>query len=163
MATHSYNSILKLGDGVEGATTGWPSDLSDPTSGDASSGFTTIAEVKDIDGPSLSADDEEVTYHKSTGKDKEFIQGLRDKGEVSFPVNYKPAHSTHNSSTGLLADYWNGVNRRDFALVLASDPGDGSHVIFFQGYVKGFEPANPVAGVMESTITMKITGDICTP
>jgi hypothetical protein len=163
MATHSYKSILKIGDGVEGGTSGWPSDTSDPSTGDPSSGFTMIDAVQDFDGPGLTAGDQEVTAHGQDEAVQQWIMGLKDYGEVSFDINWDPAHSTHDGSTGLLADYKNRVNYRDYVFVPASDPGDGSHCIFFQGYVKGFEPSNPVAGVQTVSVTIKVTGTIVLP
>jgi len=163
MTTHSFNTVIKIGDGVEGGTAGWPTDLTDPSTGDPSNGFTEILDPKDIDGPNLSADDEEITAHQSTGKDKSYIQGLRDKGEITFDVNLDPTAATHNSATGLLADYRNGVNRRDYVLVPASDSGDAADCIFFQGYVKNFGNSHPVAGVQTASVTIKVTGDIALP
>ena len=163
MATHSYNSLLKIGDGIEGGTAGWPTDTTDPSTGDPTSGFTTIKEVQDFDGPGLTAGDQEVTAHGQDEAVQQWIIGLKDYGEVSFDINWDPGDSTHDGTNGLLADYKNRVNFRDYVIVPASDPGDYSHCIFFQGYVKGFEPSQPVAGVQTASITIKVTGTIVLP
>lgn len=157
MATHAYNSLLKIGDGQNGASTGYPTDTSDPSTGDPSQ-YTTIHEVRDFDGPDMSADDEDVTFHDSGEKVRQFIQGLKDHGTVSFTVGWDPSDSTLNNTNGLLADYTNGVNDRDYVFVPASDPGDGSHSIFFQGYINAFNPSNPVDGAMTADVTIKVNG-----
>jgi len=142
MAYNAFATILKIGDSTGGATAGWGSD--------PSSGFTTIAEVKDLSGPSMGADDQEVTYHQAAGKsttmfDKQYIQGLRDGGEISIPVNLLPADSTHDASTGLLADFLNGIDDRDFVMVF----GDAASTAwYFCGYIKGFEPSIKLSGKM---------------
>lgn len=158
MATHAINTIIKVGDNTGGASTGWPSNEADPSTGTSSS-FTTIFEVLDISGPSIAADDEETTYHKASGKVKTFIQGLIDYGEVTFDVNHNPTNATHDNNTGLLADLIDGVDDRDFCIVFSDDPGDDSSSLWFTGYVKGFQPSNPVAGRMTASVTLKCNGN----
>lgn len=156
MATLSINSLLKLGDSVNGGSTGWPTDAADPSTGTSSS-FTTITEVLDFSGPGLGADDDEYTYHKASGKVKNFMQGLIDYGEVSFEVNLDPTDATHDGNTGLLADLVDGTEGRDFCIVFA-DNTDDSSTLWFTGYVKGFESSNPVSGHMTASVTIKCDG-----
>lgn len=54
-------------------------------------GSTTISELTSISAPNLTADTIDVTTHGSTGRYREFIQGLRDGGEISVEGFYTTA------------------------------------------------------------------------
>lgn len=135
-AKSSFGTFLKLGDGATSET------------------FTTIAEVQDISGPKLSLDTEEVTSHSSTAGWAEFIGTLLDGGEVSFDINWLPAHATQSYSAGLLRDM---VNRtlRNFQLVV---PAAATLTWTFAALVTAFEPDLPVKGKQGSSITLKLSG-----
>ena len=149
MAHNSFGTLLKIGDSTGGTTAGWDSD--------PSNGFTAIAEIKDTEGPGMTRDDIETTHHNSPGGRRQYIPDLLDLGEVSFDVNWLPGDGTHDSSTGLLADLKDGIENRDFVIVLS----DTSNTpIYFTGYVKGWEPSAPVAGgVLSASVTIKVNGD----
>ncbi|MBW2084434.1 MAG: outer capsid protein Hoc [Deltaproteobacteria bacterium] len=136
-AISSFGTLLKIGDGAE------------PTEN-----FTTIAEVLDITGPSLSLDTEDVTSHDSTGGWEEHIGTILRSGEVTFDINYIPTHGTHDASTGLVADMMNRT-LRNFQLVF---PDAGQTTWSFSALVTGMEPSAPVAGRLQSSITLKISG-----
>ena len=135
-AISAFGTLLKIGDG------------GDPES------FTTIAEVKDISGPSLSLATEEITNHSSPGGWREFIGTLLDAGEVTFDINFIPTHSTHNASTGLIADMVNKV-KRNFQLVF---PDAGNTTWNFTALITGFELSEPVEGTLSASVTLRITG-----
>lgn len=132
----AFGTLLKIGDG--GGT----------------EVFTTIAEVKDISGPSLKLDTEEVTSHSSTGGWREYIATLLDAGEVTFDVNFIPTNATHSQTSGLLKDLKNKT-LRNFQLVFSNV---GATTWAFSAFVTGFEPAEPVEGVLAASVTLKITG-----
>ncbi len=148
MAIHAHDTVIKIGDSTGGTTAGWNSD--------PSSGFTAIAEIRDSEGPSMTRDDIEVTYHNAPGGRRQYISDLLELGEVTFPVNWLPTDSTHDSTDGLLADLKNKVDDRDFVIVL-SDAANTP--IYFTGYVKGFEPGHPVSGELTASITIKVNGN----
>jgi len=135
-AISAFGTLLKIGDGGSPET------------------FTTIAEVTDISGPSLSADTIDVTNHNSAGGYREFIQGLKDAGEVTFTINFIPTESTHNAATGLLKDYEDGT-LRNFQLVF---PDAGNTTWSFAAVVTGFEPAEPIDDKLAADVTLKISG-----
>ncbi len=135
-AISAFGTLLKIGDG------GGPES------------FTAIAEVKDISGPRLSLDTEDVTSHSSPGSWEEHIGTVLRSGEVTFEVNYLPTHATHNASTGLIADMVNKT-KRNFQLVF---PDAGNTTWGLAALVTGFEPSEPVQGVLGASITLKITG-----
>ena len=78
MAISAFGTLLKVGDG--GGT----------------EVFTTIAEVKEISGPSISVDTVELTTHSSSGAWKEYLPTLIDAGEVTFDVNFIPTNATQS-------------------------------------------------------------------
>lgn len=132
----AFGTLLKIGDG--GGT----------------EVFTTIAEVKDISGPSLKLDTEEVTSHSSTAGWREYIGTLLDAGEVTFTVNFIVTGATHSQTSGLLKDLKNKT-LRNFQLVF---PNVGNTTWAFSAYVTGFEPSMPVEGALEADVTLKISG-----
>lgn len=136
MAISAFGTLLKIGDG--GGT----------------EVFTTIAEVKDISGPSFSMDTVELTTHSSTGAWKEYLGTLLDAGEVTFDVNFTPTGATHSQSTGLIRDMKNRTLRH-FQLVW---PDVGATTWSFSAYVTGFEPSAPVDNLLGASVTLKISG-----
>lgn len=116
---------------------------------------TTVAEVNDITPPSLSRDDIEVTHHQSPSRWREFIKGLKDAGEFSMSINYIPSNSTHNASTGLLADFANDTTIDTWTLVF---PDTAATTWSFPGYVKGFSPSAPIDDKLSADVTMKVAG-----
>lgn len=136
-AVAGFNSLLQIGDGAT------------PTEN-----FTTIAEVKDISGPSLSLNPVGVTNQSSTGGWAEFIGGLLDAGEVTFDINYLPTHATHNAATGLIRDLVNRT-KRNFKLIF---PNAGATTWAFTALVTAFSPSEPVADALTASVSLKISG-----
>lgn len=137
MGISAFGTLLKVGDG-----------------GSPTESFTTIAEVFNIGGPSLSLDPIEITNHSSTGGWKEFVGGLLDGGEVSFDINYDPVGATHDASTGLIADMV-ARTQRNFQLVF---PDTGNTTWSFTALVTAFEPSEPVDDKLAASVTLKLTG-----
>ena len=135
-ALAGYSTLLKIGDG--GGT----------------EVFTTIAEVKDSNGPTLELATEDVTNHSSPGAWREFIPTLKDAGEVTFMVNFIPTTATQSYTSGLLKDL-NNRTKRNFQLVF---PDGVATTWTLPAYVTGFEPSGPVDGVLEASISLKIAG-----
>jgi len=136
MGTTSFGTLLKLGDG------GGPEN------------YTTIAEVKDISGPSLELGTEDITNHSSTDGWKEFVATLLDAGEVSFDLNFLPGNATQSYSNGLLKDMANKT-KRNFQIVF---PSSSPVTWGFAAFVTKFEPKEPVEGSLQASATLKITG-----
>ena len=135
-AVSSFGTLLKAGDG------GSPTEV-----------FTTIAEVKDISGPSMEQGTEEVTTHSSPARFREFIPTLLDGGEVTFDVNFI-GDATQGPADGVYDDMVDGT-KRNYTITF---PTTGADVVTFAAYVTGFEPDAPVEGVLGASITLKITG-----
>src|SRR4051812_25837907 len=128
-AIFAQGTLLKIGDG-----------------GSPSESFTTIAEVKSIDGPKLDTEDIDVTTHDTSDGFHEFIAGLKNAGELAFTINLVPTHATHSLATGLLGRYMeDGDKRHNFQVVF---PDSTTWTI--PGYVKTFSIKAPVDNVLEA-------------
>lgn len=118
--------------------------------------FTDVAEVLDFDGPSLAKETNEVTHHSQGDKWRRFISGLRDGGEVSFDINFRPDdEDTHGvGDTGLIGI----LDTDDMKEWRITFPDDSETKWEFEGTVTGFNPSNPVEGAMTASITIKVSG-----
>lgn len=117
---------------------------------------TTIAGVRNISGPGLSLDTEDVTSHDSTNAWEEHVGTILRTGEVTLDLVYDPNAATHkNSSGGLLADL---VSRtaQTYSIVFASNP---TVTWSFSAFVTGFEPSAPHDGALTASVTLKVTGE----
>lgn len=136
-AVNAYGTLLKMGDGIVPPAT--------------TEVFTTIAEVKDIDGPGFEASTNEATNHSSSGATREWLAGMLDAGEVSFDLNFLPGNATQNATTGLLSLYF-ARKVRNFQLVWPNGQCN------FKALVTGVEPSAPVDDVLTASVTLKVTG-----
>jgi predicted secreted protein len=134
-AIFAQGTLLKLGDGGSPET------------------FTTISEVRSINGPTLGADTVEVTSHDSPLGYREFIAGLLQAGELSFELNFQPTDATHDAQTGLIAAM-QSRSTRNFQLVF---PG-AIATWQFSAFVTRFEMGAPVDSNLKATVTLQITG-----
>jgi len=135
-AISAFGTLLKIGDGA------------------VSESFTTIAEVKDIDGPGFETDIVDVTNHSSAGAWEEDVATILRGGEVTFDVNFVPTGATHAYDTGLIYDFLQRT-RRNFQLVF---PDSGNTTWQFTAIVQAFQIAAPVAEELRASVTLKITG-----
>lgn len=132
-ARSAYGSVINIGDG------------DDPEV------FTPIAEVKDISGPTESADVVEVTPHR-TGDGagyKERITTLLDLGTVTFDVNW----IGDDAGQLALVDALRLKAKTSFQVL---DP-DGTGVQF-SAYVTQVGRTNPVNGALVRSITLQPDG-----
>ena len=135
MTLPSHGTLLKIGDG--GGT----------------EVFTTIAKIKDIDGPNF----ERGTHDASTQTTDwgEVVPGLKMGGQVTFTINWIPTDSTHDHLTGLRKDFIDGT-KRNFQIVW---PDAGSTTDQFAAYITSLGPTAPVDGILEQSGTLTLTGD----
>jgi len=115
--------------------------------------FTTIAEVRDISGPSISVDTTEVTHQTSTNGWKEKLPTLKDAGEVSFDCNFIPTENTQDAGAGLLLDLKNKT-KRNFQLVFPD-----TTTWSFSAFVTGFAPSAPLGDALTASVTLTVTGE----
>lgn len=116
--------------------------------------FSTVAEARDIKGPSLKADPHDVTNQSSPGGWDEYVVAVKRGGDVTFPVNWIPSDPTHNAQTGLLAAF-NNRTLKNWKLLENDTSGK---IWSFPAYVIGLDETHPVNGALEGAITLKISG-----
>ena len=136
-AISSFGIAFKIGDG------GGPES------------FTTVAEVLDFNGPGLQGRTTEVTSHDAQNAWAEFVGTIKDGGEITFTVNFVPAHGTHNPTSGLLDDLQTQV-LRNFQVVF---PDTATTTWLLSGVVTGFTPVAPVDGALTADVSVKISGE----
>ncbi len=134
-ALAAYDVLLKIGNGATSET------------------FTTIAEVRDIDGPELELEAKEVTSHDSGGW-REYIGTLLTGGEVSFDLNFIPTNATHSHTSGLINDMVDRT-KRNFQLVF---PTTSPTTWAFTALVTGFKPSAGVEDELLAEVTLQVTG-----
>jgi hypothetical protein len=113
---------------------------------------TTIAEVRDIDGPEQTAATDAVTNQSSPNFYKEKITTLLDGGDVKFTCNYVPGDS---SQTGLLT----ALQARGVEPFTLEDPSAAA-TIAFDARVTKFGLKAPVAKAATMEISLAVTGPV---
>lgn len=116
---------------------------------------TTIANVKNISGPGLTLDTEDVTSHDSTGAWEQVVATILRSGEITLELVYDPATATHKYAAGGLLSDLTLRTAVSYTLVF-SDTATTTWT--FTAFVTGFEPSAPVEGALTATATLKITG-----
>lgn len=114
--------------------------------------FTTIPEVRSIEGPGGPADVLDVTTHSTAGFFREKLSGLIDAGALAFQINYVPNNAQHNGTTGLLAD-WKNRTARNYKLIF---PNVGATTFLFRGQITNFSIGAPVDNVLVCDVTITI-------
>src|SRR5512139_540953 len=112
--------------------------------------FDTIAEVLDIDGPNQTREQIEVTSHSSAGW-REYIAGLKDGGEISFPINHVPTDATQQDLYALLAS----GTTNNFKIVYPNGYRDT-----FAAIVTDYSTKSPVDGAVTDEVKLKISGAV---
>lgn len=119
--------------------------------GGAPETFTTIPNVGEITGPDTQNEDIETTDHSSPAGTREFVGGLKDPGELTFPIAWDYNEATH---AGLKADHDNRT-QRNFQLVDQASP---QVTASFTGEVAGLANVYPVEGIQQATVRIRISG-----
>ena len=132
----------------------------DATSNDTTAGVvvTTVAQVTNISGPSLSMDTVDVTTHDSTNAFEETVGSILRSGDLTVDIVYDPADNTQDGTEtgGLVYRFKNRV-RTAFSIVFADA---ASTTWSFDGEITGFEPGAPVDGALTASVTVKPTGSL---
>lgn len=136
------------------ARIGWGAELQLSSSSSAA-GLVELGEVRSFNMPSDEADEHEVTHLKSSGRRKEFIQGLIDGGEVSATLNYVPGS---DSDTLLLAALAAG-DTRAVRFIIPDTLGAAAYQVTTSGFVKRYAPDSVEANApITATVVIRITG-----
>lgn len=118
----------------------------------ASTTFTEIALVLNVDGPSNEVGSVETTHLRSPRKT--YVPGLPDGGELSFEVEYDPADADHAFLRGL-------ADAPEVLFWRVTYPTSPAIHHTFQGFLTGFQPsAGGPEEVLSASVTVKVTGAI---
>lgn len=115
--------------------------------------WTEITDAKDINFRTGSATVIDTTDLSSTAKEKRM--GLPDEGQCTFTLMIRPADSAHAELMSAKSDR----QIRDFRLTLTDTPNTDYR---FSGYVLTVPMSISVDGVIESAITVEISGAVTT-
>lgn len=113
--------------------------------------FTTIPEVRSINGPDGSASEIDVSDLSSTSR--EFRMGLQDEGSITLDMMFIPGNTVH---AGLRTDRANRT-LRNFQLVFTDSPAT---TWSFAAYVQGLSVSNDLDAVTTASVTLRISGSI---
>lgn len=138
MSFSSFGVLLKRGNGGSPET------------------FSSAAEVKDIKPFKLKAETKETTHHGSPGGWRTFKATLIEGGECTFKINFLPDDPSHSFGSGLAADLINR-QQRNYQVVL---PDTTNTTYQFAAIVTQFDPDGPVEGILETDVTLKISGPV---
>lgn len=117
--------------------------------------FTTVALVSDISGPKMSAETPDTTNHDNADGYREFISTLKTGGEVTFKVYFDPNNTTHSEGASGLIGMFNNGTLGSWRLLFPVSPARSFR---FTGLVTSFEPMAAVAGALEASCTIKVSG-----
>lgn len=116
---------------------------------------TTVAQVKNISGPGLALDTEDVTTHDSAGGWEEVVGTILRSGEITLEIEYDPNLATHkNAAGGIIADLI-AKTLVAYTLVFSSNP---TVTWSFNALCTKFEPSAPVDGALTANVTYKLSG-----
>lgn len=113
--------------------------------------FTTIAEVRDIDGPALRQLFEEATNMDSPNGWAEHVPTTREAGDVTFQASLLQDNATH----ARLRSDLNAATLRNYRVLF---PPGYTKRISFSAYVQEIGQSFPVKGIQMTPISLKITG-----
>jgi len=119
----------------------------------ASGLFETIAEVRSISGPTFEADEVDVTNMDSPSGFREFIQGLKDGGNITFGLNFLPHTAGHQQ---LLDDLKTGI-KRNYRVRWPQLPT--VHRMNHEGFVKSVPLEIPVDDAVTAQVTIRVSGE----
>lgn len=119
--------------------------------------YTTLAEVRDINGPEMTAEEIDVTNHSTEGFFAEFIAGLLDAGTIAFDMNMIQSDPTQALA---LADYLARF-RRWYHLVFPIDIDEtpvNDRTVEFMAYVQRHAFSAPVRDALTKGMVLRVVG-----
>jgi hypothetical protein len=114
--------------------------------------WTQIPEVKDINFRTGSATVIDVTDLSSVAREKRM--GLADEGKCTYTLNLRPKNNAHAELITAKADR----QSRDFKVVFTDAPDPSTY--YFTGFVLSVPVSASVDAVIESSVTIEITGAV---
>ena len=124
---------------------------------DGGTTYTTIAQIGDLSGPSISRNAIDVTTRDTTPAFwREFIKGFKDGGEITFTLMFDPSETTHGTTSGFLKDF-----EVDGTVIPAWQMAfpDGTNATF-DGLLSSFDVSSPLDDALTADVTVKISGAV---
>lgn len=106
--------------------------------------------------PNPQRDDVEVTHYKSPSREREYIAGLIENGEIQLEMNYVAGSATDL----LLAAAKAAGNVRAVKIVVPTTASATGWAFNFNAYVKGYERAVPLDDRLTAVATLKVAGAV---
>lgn len=112
---------------------------------------TTVSEITNISGPELSADTLDATTHSSADGYREFVQGLRDGGEISIEGNLD-----YDNNVSVIKTQFDTSSVVSASIVLPTSPSNTEWVA--NVITTGISTEAPHDEIIPYSATFKITG-----
>ncbi|QQN73953.1 phage tail tube protein [Croceicoccus sp. YJ47] len=109
-----------------------------------------VAEVIEIGLPDPQTADAEATHFESPGRQREYIPGLIDNGEITIGINWIPGSDTD----ALIKSAQEDDASRAMKIVIPT--GTVDQEFSFLGIVKGFAKNVPMDDRMTATVTIRV-------
>lgn len=118
--------------------------------------FTEVPGVGDFGAPFPQTENEDVTSHDSVGRWREFIQTVRDGGEISIPLQFDFAEPTHQDLIQASGEF----GSKTFQVQAPT----GETIAEFSAFV-GVDGTSmfPVTGSQQVTVNLRSTGEVLLP
>lgn len=117
--------------------------------------WVTVAEMAEIGGPSIEAEEIDTTTHDALDGYRTFVQGLKDAGEVEATLNFNMKIKSH---TDALNDLHKGTLKPRRIVFPDADKQEDRSYMEFMAFAKGFEPEFDIEDVIKAEITFKVSG-----
>ena len=111
-----------------------------------------VGEVKDINGPTESTDEVEVTNQDSVGGFKEFRATLQDGGTVTFDTNFVPGNTGQQNLNALK----HARTIVPWRIMIA----DSGYATYFSGFINNLGRAYPFGGVFTRSVGIRVSGPV---
>jgi len=115
--------------------------------------YTTIAQIRDVRGPNIDVTDINISNADSPGDWMEYLPGMKDGGEITFDVVYKPATGT--TIHGLVAQTGN-----TWQVTLPDNGTATGSTIRCGGYLKSLGNDVPYNDAITNSATIKVSGGV---
>lgn len=116
--------------------------------------FVTLEGVREFSLPTSEVDEIDVTHMGSPNRQREYISGLRDNGEVSLEMLWAPSSATDTLLREILA------TGEACEIRFTVENGATDFVETYSGFCKGYERNTPYDDVKTATATFRISGVI---
>lgn len=115
-----------------------------------------LAQVKDCNIPESETDELQSTHYQSPDRYREFVSGLKTRGEFTVEMNYLPGSPTDVLCRAADA----AADVRPLRIIVPNETGAGAQQIDFTGFVKGYTRGNDLDGLRMATLTVKVSGNL---